>query len=110
MFMPFMCFKLSIFAGKNTENKRPVMISIQNAVLRNPALRFREPVSFTIETGEHIAITGPNGSGKSVLAQLITAAHPLREGKISYDFSPSPVYKNIKLIAFKDSYGPSDAS
>ncbi|HCC51815.1 MAG TPA: molybdenum ABC transporter ATP-binding protein [Porphyromonadaceae bacterium] len=86
------------------------MISIQNAVLRNPVFRFREPVSLTIEAGEHLAVTGPNGSGKSVLAQLITASYPLKEGKIIYDFYPSPVYENIKLIAFKDSYGPADSS
>jgi molybdate transport system ATP-binding protein len=64
----------------------------------------------TVEAGEQIAIVGPNGSGKSVLAQMITAACPLREGKITYDFSPSPVYRNIKFIAFRDSYGPADAS
>lgn len=86
------------------------MISIQNAILRNPAFRFQEPVSLTIESGEHIAVVGPNGSGKSVLAQMIAAAYPLREGTIVYDFSPSPVYRNIKFIAFKDSYGPADSS
>ncbi|MDR1097096.1 MAG: ATP-binding cassette domain-containing protein, partial [Tannerella sp.] len=86
------------------------MIVIQNAVLRNPAFRFREPVSLTVEAGEQIAVVGPNGSGKSVLAQMITAAYPLREGTITYDFSPSPVYRNIKFIAFRDSYGPADAS
>ncbi|MDR1223972.1 MAG: ATP-binding cassette domain-containing protein [Tannerella sp.] len=86
------------------------MIVIQNAVLRNPAFRFREPVSLTVEAGEQIAVVGPNGSGKSVLAQMITAAYPLREGTITYDFSSSPVYRNIKFIAFRDSYGPADAS
>lgn len=86
------------------------MIDIKNAVLRNPDIRFREPVSLMIGQGEQIAFVGPNGSGKSVLAQMITGRYPLKEGHIIYGFSPSPVYENIKFIAFKDSYGPADSS
>lgn len=86
------------------------MINVRNAVPRNPGFRFREPVSLMIGQNEHIAFTGPNGGGKSVLAQMLTGAYPLKEGRIEYGFYPSPVYKNIKFIAFKDSYGPADAS
>ncbi|MDR0699511.1 MAG: ATP-binding cassette domain-containing protein [Tannerella sp.] len=86
------------------------MINVRNAIPRNPDFRFREPVSLTIGRNEHIAIVGPNGGGKSVLAQMLTGNYPLKEGWIEYDFYPSPVYKNIKFIAFKDSYGPADVS
>ena len=86
------------------------MIDIKHAVLRNTDFRFREPVSLVIGQDEHIAFVGPNGGGKSVLAQTITGKYPLREGIISYETTLYPIYKNIKFIAFKDSYGPADAS
>ena len=87
-----------------------IMIDIKSAVPRNTDLRFREPVSLEIEQGEHLAIVGPNGSGKSVLAQIITGKYPLRDGSVVYETVLYPLYKNIKFIAFKDSYGPADSS
>jgi molybdate transport system ATP-binding protein len=86
------------------------MIDIKNAVPRNPDFRFREPVSLAIKRGEQVAFVGPNGGGKSMLVRMLTGNYPLKEGRIDYDFSLSPVYKNMKFIAFKDSYGPADAS
>ena len=86
------------------------MINIKDATLRNPDIRFRQPVSFTIEKDEHIAFVGPNGAGKSVIAQLITGKYALREGQIVYDTTLLPVYKNIQFIAFKDIYSPADSS
>jgi molybdate transport system ATP-binding protein len=86
------------------------MIDIKNAVPRNPDFRFREPVSLAIGRDEQVAFVGPNGGGKSVLVRMLTGSYPLREGRIDYGFYPSPAYKNIKFIAFKDSYGPADAS
>ena len=86
------------------------MINIDRAELRNPEFHFREPVSFTIEHGENIAFVGPNGGGKSVLAQTITGKYLLRNGYIRYDTTLMPVYKNIRFISFKDSYGPADSS
>ena len=86
------------------------MIFVENAVPRNPDFQFCEPVSFAIERDEHVAFTGPNGAGKSVLAQMMIGGYPLKEGKITYGFSPSPVYENIKFIAFRDSYGTADSS
>ncbi|MDR0575151.1 MAG: ATP-binding cassette domain-containing protein [Tannerella sp.] len=83
---------------------------MENAVPRNPDFRFREPVSFVIESGEHIAFVGPNGGGKSVLVRMMIGHYPLKEGKVSYEFSPSPVYENVKFVAFRDSYGPADSS
>ncbi len=86
------------------------MILVENAVPRNPDFQFREPVSFVIENDEHIAFVGPNGGGKSVLVQMMIGHYPLKEGKVCYGFYPSPVYENIKFIAFRDSYGPADSS
>ena len=88
----------------------PLSVEIKKAVPSNPSFRFREPVSLAIGRDEHIAFTGPNGGGKSMLVRMLTGNYPLKEGRIDYAFSPSPVYKNIKFIAFKDSYGPADSS
>ena len=86
------------------------MIKVQNAILRHPEFRFSEPVSFNIDRDEQLVFFGQNGAGKSVIAQMIIGRYPLREGTIIYGFSPSPVYENIKFIAFRDTYGVADSS
>lgn len=88
-------------------------ISIKNAILRTKDIQFKTPVSLDIKSNEQVALVGLNSSGKSILVDLITGKYPLQKGTISYDFTPSSfkeVYKNIKYIAFRDSYGNDDAS
>ena len=84
------------------------IISINNGVARMPEWRMRQPVDFTLCTGENIAITGPNGGGKSMLVDIITGKHPLLGEGVKYDFSPSDkkyISDNIKYVCFKDTYG-----
>lgn len=88
-------------------------IHIAGGVVRNPLVRLAESVTLDFMAGEHIAIVGPNGAGKSLLVDMLTGKYPLREGELTYDFSPSPtktVYDNIKYIAFRDTYGSADAN
>lgn len=88
-------------------------IHIAGGVVRNPLVRLAEPVTFDFLAGEHIAIVGPNGAGKSLLVDMLTGKYPLKEGELSYDFSPSPTktaYDNIRYIAFRDTYGSADAN
>lgn len=82
-------------------------------VVRNPLVRLTEPVTLDFLAGEHIAIVGPNGAGKSLLVDMLTGKYPLRDGELTYDFSPSltkTAYDNIKYIAFRDTYGSADAN
>lgn len=88
-------------------------IEISHAIARNPLVRFEKPVDFLLSEEEHLAIVGPNGAGKSLLVDLLMGKHSLKEGKVEYNFFPSPtntVYENIKYIAFRDTYGSADAS
>ena len=45
------------------------IIALQNGVVRDESRRFRTPVNFTLEAGEHIAVMGLNGSGKKILKE-----------------------------------------
>lgn len=86
---------------------------ITEGVARNPLVRMAQPITAEIAVGEHIAIVGPNGAGKSLFVDTLLGKYPLREGKLRYDFSPSPaqtVYDNVKYIAFRDTYGAADAN
>ncbi len=89
------------------------IIQLKDGVARNPLVRLDAPATALLAAGEHIAIVGPNGAGKSLLVDMLTGKNPLREGTLSYDFSPSltqHAYDNIKYIAFRDTYGAADAS
>ena len=62
-----------------------------------------EPVNFTMEEGEHIAIIGRNGSGKSMFVDILTGRHPAFPNMVTYGFDAP--YDNIKYISFRDTYG-----
>lgn len=87
--------------------------TITEGVARNPLVRMAQPITAEIAADEHIAIVGPNGAGKSLFVDTLLGKYPLREGKLTHDFSPSAtqtVYDNVKYIAFRDTYGAADAN
>jgi len=86
------------------------MIRISESVSSIPEYRFKEPVSLSVEDGEQVAVVGPNGAGKSILAKYLSSSLVLRQGRIEYGFSPEPVYRNLRYMAFRDSYGPADST
>jgi molybdate transport system ATP-binding protein len=78
-------------------------IEMINARARKPEWSLADPVNFTLDEGEHIAIIGRNGAGKSMLVDMITGRHPVFPGMISYAFDEP--YNNLKHITFRDTYG-----
>ncbi len=78
-------------------------IELRNARARKPEWSMAEPVDFTLEKGEHIAIIGRNGSGKSMFVDMLTGRHPVYPGMVTYSFDEP--YNNLKHISFRDTYG-----
>ena len=78
-------------------------INIKNACARKPEWSMAEPVDFTLEEGEHIAIVGRNGAGKSMFVDILTGRHPAFPNMVTYGFDAP--YDNIKYISFRDTYG-----
>ena len=65
-------------------------------------------ISFTINTGQTLAILGKTGSGKSTILSLITRLYDVNNGKIEIDNIP---IKNLNLHDLRNSIGivPQDA-
>lgn len=83
-------------------------IEIRDAVTRKAEWAMAEPVNFTLERHEHIAIVGRNGAGKSMLVDMITGRHPLFPQMAAYHFEDTTrklVSDQIKYISFRDTYG-----
>lgn len=88
-------------------------IHIKDAVVRHPSARLAAPVTLDFGADEHLALVGPNGAGKSLFVDMLTGKYPLREGELTYDFSPlcsQSVYENVKYLTFRDTYGPAEGS
>lgn len=86
------------------------IIALQNGVVRDESRRFRTPVNFTLEAGEHIAVMGLNGSGKTILIETLLGNLYLAEGKLNYDFrsDDNRASQHIRYITFRDAYGSAD--
>ncbi|MBP5777709.1 MAG: ATP-binding cassette domain-containing protein [Prevotella sp.] len=78
-------------------------IEMINARARKPEWSMAEPVNFSLDEGEHIAIIGRNGSGKSMFVDMITGRHPAFPDMVRYAFDEP--YNNLKHISFRDTYG-----
>ena len=78
-------------------------IEIRNARARKTEWSMAEPVNFTMEEGEHIAIIGRNGSGKSMFVDILTGRHPAFPNMVEYGFAEP--YNKLKHNTFRDTYG-----
>lgn len=96
---------------KNQFRMKRHVIEIVDGVPRHPLYRMGEPVNFTLDEGEQMAVVGSNGGGKSLLIDIVTGKWPLLQDEVRYDFAsvePTLVYDQIKYITFRDSYGDAD--
>ena len=82
-------------------------IALKNAKTKKPEWAMTQPVDFTLEEGEHIAIVGRNAAGKSMLVDMITGRHPVFPDMAEYHFKDDGrlVSENIRYITFRDTYG-----
>ena len=82
-------------------------IALKNAKTKKPEWAMAQPVDFTLEEGEHIAIVGRNAAGKSMLVDMITGRHPVFPDMAEYHFKNDGrlVSENIRYITFRDTYG-----
>ena len=82
-------------------------IALKNAKTKKPEWAMAQPVDFTLEEGEHIAIVGRNAAGKSMLVDMITGRHPVFPDMAEYHFKDDGrlVSENIRYITFRDTYG-----
>lgn len=78
-------------------------IELRGARARKPEWSMAEPVNFSLEEGEHIAIVGRNSAGKSMFVDMITGRHPAFPDMVKYAFDEP--YNNLKHISFRDTYG-----
>ncbi len=58
------------------------LITLENVVIKYSDRQICEPVNFTIEQGEKVALTGVNGCGKSSILKLICGEDIPYDGKI----------------------------
>lgn len=71
------------FAGALAEpgavNARAISVRLEGA---QPARLAARSVTFSIASGEHVALTGPSGSGKSTAIGMIAGLVPLASGRV----------------------------
>lgn len=76
------------------------VISLENGQLSEDACRFAEPMNFTLDADEHIAVVGPNGSGKTTLVETLLGRRALCRGRLRYGLSGG----GVRYIAFHETY------
>lgn len=58
-------------------------------------------VSFSVETGEYVAIMGESGSGKTTLLNILAALDKPTSGKVFLDGKDLTVIKEREIAAFR---------
>lgn len=84
------------------------VITLFDAIARNPLYRLSAPVSLTMNRSEHWAIVGKNGAGKSLLTDTLIGKIPLLFANVPQFCFPGSIHVNpldaIQYIIFRDAY------
>lgn len=73
----------SIERDSNTSNVSKTVIRADHAAVQLNGREIWHDVSFSVRSGEFIAILGPNGAGKSTLLKALLGLLPLRQGEVT---------------------------
>jgi putative ABC transport system ATP-binding protein len=86
----------------------PTLIHLQNVTktykLGGETLNALDNVSFSVESGEFIAITGPSGSGKSTLANIIGGLDRPTSGSVVVDGSDLSRVHDRQLSEYRNQH------
>jgi heme exporter protein A len=55
---------------------------VEQAVVARQGLPLIQPLNFTLQKGQAVALVGVNGVGKTTLLRALTGFHPLRKGRV----------------------------
>jgi len=76
---------------KDSQNASELAVTTGEVIFNDVSFSYQSErqilynVSFTIPTGEKVAIVGPSGSGKSTIARLLFRFYDINEGRITID-------------------------
>lgn len=73
------------------------MITIEDVCISNNGYSLDEPVNFSLNLGECMALIGENGIGKTTLAKELAGLIPMRNGKTSYAQSTRSRLSNVAI-------------
>lgn len=85
------------------------ILSINNAVPQFEYFRFRKPINWLINEGEHWTIIGANGAGKTQLINILLGKIALSQGRIECVNNQS-IMSVVKYVAFTNIYSYIDVS
>ena len=92
--------------------KNKITIQVIDGVPRHEYARFKSPINWQINVGEHWAVIGANGSGKTMLTDILLNRYAFGAGEVhcfdEYGDRVSPM-SVAKSVAFKDIYSMVDA-
>ncbi len=75
----------------------PLLLQVNNLSVRYGKQLAVDQVSFTVHTGEYVAMVGANGSGKSTLMKTLLGLVPVSEGSFSFNNYPIIGYLPQKI-------------
>jgi len=105
----FLQTKTNILSHENIERSIEGKIEFRNVSFTYPdtGIKALKEISFTVNTGESLAIIGTTGSGKSTVSNLISRLYDVRGGEILIDDIPIADY-NLTSLRSQIGYVPQD--